>query len=162
MLKKTIAAAAVALGATVMLAAPANATPGFATSRLEVKAGPDFDYPTVGVARAGSRLNINGCLPDWSWCDVTTSRDRGWARGNDLQAEYRGRRIVYGAAWNVPTFTFNFTSYWNSHYKARPFFRERTRWENHGHDHDRGPDRDHGPNRGNGHGPDRDHDRDHH
>jgi uncharacterized protein YraI len=143
MWKKTLAAATVALGATVMIAAPANAGPGYAVSRLEVKAGPDYGYPTVGFARPGSRIEINGCLPNWSWCDVTTRNDRGWVRASDIQAEYRGRRISYGTAWHVPTFTFTFGNYWDAHYKGRPFYRERVRWERHWHDHDRGRDRDH-------------------
>jgi uncharacterized protein YraI len=108
-----------------------------------VKAGPDYGYPTVGFARPGSRIEINGCLPNWSWCDVTTRNDRGWVRASDIQAEYRGRRISYGTAWHVPTFTFTFGNYWDAHYKGRPFYRERVRWERHWHDHDRGRDRDH-------------------
>ncbi len=166
MLKKTIAAVAVALGASVMMSAPASAAPGYAVDRLDIRSGPDRDYPTVGFARPGTRVEINGCLPDWSWCDVTARRDRGWVRGNDIQAEYRGRRIAYGAAWHVPTFTFNFGTYWNSHYRDRPFYRERVRWERHWNDrrgHDRHDRHDHrGPSRNHGHdhGRDRDHDRD--
>jgi len=41
MLKKTIAAAALILGTSAMFAAPASAIPGYATPRLEIKAGPD-------------------------------------------------------------------------------------------------------------------------
>ncbi len=47
-----------------------------------------------------------------------------------------------GAAWNVPTFQFSFGSYWDSHYRGRPFYRERVRWEHHWHDHDRRVDDD--------------------
>jgi len=137
MLTKTLAVAAIALGASVMASLPANASPGYATGRLEVRAGPDYDYPSVGFARPGTRLEINGCLPDWSWCDVTTRRDRGWVPARDVQAEHRGRRLMYGAAWNVPTFQFSFGSYWDNHYRGRPFYRERVRWERHWHDHDR-------------------------
>ena len=62
MLKRTVTAAAIALGAAVFVSAPANAVPGYATDRLEVKAGPDYDYPTVAYVRSGVRLEINGCL----------------------------------------------------------------------------------------------------
>jgi uncharacterized protein YraI len=148
MLNKTLAAAALALGTSVIIAAPADAAPGYAVGRLEVRAGPAFDYPTVGFARPGTRIEINGCLPDWSWCDVTTARDRGWVRANEVQAFARGRRLVYGSPWNVPTFSFSFGTYWDSHYRNRPFYRDRGRWEHHGYDH------------GHGRGPNR-HDRDH-
>ncbi len=144
MMKKTLAAA-VALGAFVVTA-PASAVPGYATGRLEVRAGPDHDYPTVGFARPGSRIEINGCLRDWSWCDVTTRSDRGWVRGREIQAEYRGRRVAYGSPWHTPVVSFTFGSYWDNHYRNRPFYRERVRWERHYHDRDRdhhrrGPDR---------------------
>ena len=58
MIRKTVTAAAIALGAAVLVSAPANAVPGYATDRLEVKAGPDYDYPTVAYARSGVRLEI--------------------------------------------------------------------------------------------------------
>lgn len=131
MLGKTLTAAAAVVGASILFAAPASALPGYATSRVEIKAGPDRDYPTVGVVRRGSSITINGCLNDWTWCDVTASRDRGWVRGDSIQAVQRGRRIAYGAAWTVPTFAFNFGTYWDAHYKGRPFYKERSKWDHH-------------------------------
>ena len=153
MLKKTLTAAAFVLGATVIVSAPANAVPGYSTDRLEVKSGPDYDYPTVGYARTGTRIEINGCLRDWSWCDVSTPRDRGWVRGEDVQAERSGRRIAYGAPWGVPNIQFNVGTYWDSNYKGRRFYRERSRWD----DNDRGHN-DHDGRDQDGDG--RDHDRD--
>ena len=129
MLKKTLIAAALAAGVSAIAAVPANAAPGYATDRLEVKAGPDYDYPTVAYARSGSRLEINGCLRDWSWCDVTTPRGRGWVIGEDIVAEREGRRIVYGSAWGVPTFTFNVGTYWDNNYRNRGFYRDRDNWD---------------------------------
>ncbi|MEN3976638.1 SH3 domain-containing protein [Emcibacter sp. SYSU 3D8] len=159
MLKKTLTATALALGATIMIAAPASAVPGYSTDRLDVKAGPDYDYPTVAYARSGSRIEINGCLRDWSWCDVTTHRGRGWVLGEDLQAERAGRRISYGAPWGVANVTFSIGNYWDNHYKGRSFYGDRDNWSRRGgksnghgrNDHD-GRDRD---------GDGRDRDRDH-
>ena len=103
MLRKTVTAAAIALGAAVFVAAPANAAvSGFATDRLSLKAGPDYDYPTVAYVRDGSPLRINGCLRDWSWCDVSTQRGRGWVVGEDIVAQREGRRVVYGTPWGRP------------------------------------------------------------
>lgn len=137
MLKKTVTAAAIALGAAVIVAAPANAaTRGYATDRLEVKAGPDYDYPTVTYVRSGSPLSINGCLRDWSWCDVSTPRGRGWVVGDDIQAEREGRRIAFGSPWGVPQVTFSVGTYWDSYYKNRSFYSQRgdwdRRWNNYG------------------------------
>lgn len=155
MLKKTLVASVLALGASIMVAAPASAVPGYAVDRLDVKAGPDYDYPTVAYARSGTRIEINGCLRDWSWCDVTTQRGRGWVLGEDVQAERQGRRLAYGSPWGVSTLTFNVGNYWDSNYKGRGFYRDRDNWNrrstDQGHnDHD-GRDRD---------GDGRDHDRD--
>jgi uncharacterized protein YraI len=140
MLRKTMTAAALALGASVLVAAPANAVPGFATDRLDVKAGPDYDYPTVAYVRSGTQLEINGCLSDWSWCDVSTSRGRGWVLGEDIVAQRNGRRIVYGMAWGVPTLTFNVRTYWDSNYRNRGFYRDRDNWDRRWNDY--GPRRD--------------------
>lgn len=140
MLRKTVTAAALALGASVLFAAPANAVPGFATDRLDVKAGPDYDYPTVAYVRSGTQLEINGCLSDWSWCDVSTTRGRGWVLGEDIVAQRTGRRIVYGMAWGVPTLAFNVRTYWDSNYRNRGFYRDRDNWDRRWNDY--GPRRD--------------------
>lgn len=142
MLKNTLAAAAVVLGASVMLAAPASAIPGYATPRLEIKAGPDDDYPTVATVRYDSPLEINGCLRNWSWCDVTTRRGRGWVQGRDIQAQRDGRRVEYGAPWGVPQFQFNFDTYWDKNYRGQQFYRQRDRWEQHDQDGPGGDDND--------------------
>ena len=137
MLLKALTATAAILGASILFAAPASALPGYATNRLEIKAGPDNDYPTVGTARRGAKITINGCLNNWTWCDVSANRDRGWVRGDSIQAVERGRRIPYGAAWSVSTLSFNFGTYWDSNYKGRPFYKERSKWDRH--DDNRGP-----------------------
>lgn len=129
MLKKTLAVAAVALGAA-MFAAPASAAvSGVATDRLQLKAGPDYDYPTVAYVRSGTQLRINGCLNDWSWCDVATPRGRGWVVGDDVAAVREGRRIAYGMPWGVPTLSFSVGTYWDRYYKDRSFYRERDNWD---------------------------------
>ena len=136
MFKKSITAAAIALGAAAFIAGPADAaTRGYATDRLDVKAGPDYDYPTVAYVRSGSPLRINGCLNDWSWCDVSTPRGRGWVVGEDIVAERDGRRVAYGMAWGVPQITFSVGSYWDNYYKGRTFYSERDRWDRRWHDH---------------------------
>lgn len=131
MLNKTIAAAAIVLGASVIAAAPASAIPGYATPRLEIKAGPDDRYPTVATVRYDAPLEINGCLRNWTWCDVTTRRGRGWVQGRDVTAQRDGRRVEYGAPWGVPQFSFNFGTYWDKNYRGQQFYRERDRWERH-------------------------------
>lgn len=143
MVKNTLVAAAVVFGASVMAAAPASAVPGYATPRLEIKAGPDVDYPTVARVRYDAPLEINGCLRNWTWCDVTTRRGRGWVHGRDITAQRDGRRVEYGAPWGVPQFSFNFDTYWDKNYRGQQFYGERNRWQRHEQDgpHSNGNDR---------------------
>lgn len=129
MLKNALVAGALAIAASVMATAPANAMPGFATPRLEIKAGPDARYPTVGFARYDTPLEINGCLRNWTWCDVTTRRTRGWVQGRDIQAASNGRRMEYGTPWNVPQSDFDFDNYWDNNYRGQQFYRDRNRYE---------------------------------
>jgi uncharacterized protein YraI/surface antigen len=155
MFKKSLAALAVVLGASATTAAPAQAVPGYAVPRLEVKAGPGYRYPTVAVVRYDSPLEVNGCLRNWSWCDVTTRRGRGWVRGRDIEIERRGSRIEYGAPWGVPQFDFNLDTYWNNNYRGQEFYRERDRWRRYdGDDYGPGSGSGYGPGSGSGYGPD--------
>ena len=81
---------------------------------------------------SGVDVVVYGCLNDWSWCDVGFSGHRGWVVGDYLRYNYRGRIVwlpQYAAAIGVPVVTFVFSSYWGSHYRSRPWYRERERWE---------------------------------
>lgn len=109
----------------------------FAERTVDVKAGPDWDYPTVATVRAGSRMDLYGCIDSYGterWCDVQLGYDRGWVEGRDLQASYRGRRVIVGNEYSwlaLPTLTFYFENYWGSYYSGRPWYRERSRWYGH-------------------------------
>ena len=37
----------------------------------QVFAGPGNDYPVVAQLARGVAVNVNGCLNDYSWCDVS-------------------------------------------------------------------------------------------
>ena len=107
MLLKALVGVAVLVAADLAMISPAEARAGYAVDELELKAGPARRYKTVGYAPPDSRLEINGCLPDWTWCDVTTRRSRGWVNARDIEAEDAGRRVEYGSPWNVPLLSFN-------------------------------------------------------
>ncbi len=154
MIKSTLATAAILVGASLFASAPASAMPGYTSARVQVKAGPDLAYPTVGAIKRGAPLRINGCLRDWSWCEVTARKDRGWVRGDLIAADYRGRRVnvvQVAPRMSLPVISFSFRSYWDNHYRDRTFYRDRGRWERSSHDHRPGPD-----SRGNLHRPARD------
>src|SRR5438067_4720779 len=119
-------AALTALGVTAGAAA-ANAVPGYVTASLNLRAGPGTNYPAVAVMRAGDPVQIYGCLPGWTWCDIDWRGFRGWAAGRYLQVIYLSRRapvFLYGRNLGVPFISFNITIYWNQHYRDRQFYRQ--------------------------------------
>jgi hypothetical protein len=80
---------------------------------------------------------VYGCLRNWSWCDVGYRSDRGWVAGRLLAADYRGRRrsVVSIAPYlSILVLSFRFGDYWDNHYRSRPFYSDRDRWERHYYD----------------------------
>jgi uncharacterized protein YraI len=137
MFRKCVVAAVLAAGAAFLPGA-ASAETGFTVESTELRAGPDYDYPTVRIVRGGRNLEIFGCLRDWSWCDVGYRSDRGWVDGRDIAVDYRGRRqgISNVAPYlGIGVLSFSFGNYWDNNYRGRPFYSERNRWERHYYDH---------------------------
>jgi len=102
--------------------------------RVWMRAGPDYDYPTLRRIARGARVNVYGCLRDWNWCDVDYRSDRGWVPASDLSADYRGRRQGFGSIapyLGLGVLPFLFDDYWNDHYRGRPFYNQRDRWQRH-------------------------------
>jgi len=126
-----------ALAALAMPAAPASAARtmiGYTVRSTNMRAGPDYDYPRVRRISRNAQVSIHGCLRDWSWCDVGYRYDRGWVAGRDLVANYQGRRRGVSSYLGIGVLTFVFGNYWESYYRNRPFYGERTRWERHYYD----------------------------
>lgn len=65
------------IGATLMGVAAAQAAPGYSTTGVNMRSGPDTEYPSVEIIPEGTALEIAGCLPDESWCDVIARA--GWS-----------------------------------------------------------------------------------
>jgi uncharacterized protein YraI len=62
-----------------------------------------------------SLLNLNGCLDDWTWCDVDWEGNRGWVYGNYVFYDYQSRRvpvIQFGASLGIGIVAFNIGDYW--------------------------------------------------
>lgn len=165
--------AASILAAFVALPAIAEAAEGFATANVNMRSGPSTDYPAVTMIPVGVPLQINGCLNETPWCDVSFYGGRGWVAGRYIQATYQSRRIYvdrqYYRPLGIPTVVFNFDDYWGRYYRGRDFYRDRDRWRRGpgwadrrpDNNWDRTPDRNPGWDRGsNGdNGPDRNWDR---
>lgn len=125
------------LGAAALLAASlmpgvASADRAVATANVNLRAGPSTGYPAVDVVPFGKDVRVHGCLRARSWCDVSVYGLRGWMSSNYLAFERRGRRYTGETAVRyieAPVITFQVGDYWDRHYRARPFYRERARWE---------------------------------
>jgi len=120
-----------ALGFSLIAIPAAFAADGYVTGNVNLRAGPDSSYPRVAMLSAGTPVAIEGCVDGWSWCDVATAEERGWVAGNFLQEEYQGQRVLipeYGLQIGIPIVSFAFGSYWDQHYRSRPWYGNREHW----------------------------------
>jgi uncharacterized protein YraI len=126
---RTLAAAAMAVA---LLGAAAHAEPSFTTANVNLRTGPDIDFPSVGVIPEGDDIFVKGCLRDESWCDVQWGPDRGWVYSEFIAFDYRGETRplpdIGVAAFGIPFVTFVAADYWGHYYVGRPWWRERARW----------------------------------
>jgi uncharacterized protein YraI len=54
---------------------------------------PGQDYPLVARIAPGVAVRVQGCLSDYTWCDVTFGGNRGWVYGGELGYAYQSRRV---------------------------------------------------------------------
>ncbi|HKT64219.1 MAG TPA: SH3 domain-containing protein, partial [Burkholderia sp.] len=104
----------------------------YTNSGAELYAGPAPDYPVVAQVPPGTALDVFGCLSDYSWCDVALPGVRGWIDAEQLDYPYQGNYVPlleYGAVIGVPVTGFAIGAYWDRHYRNRPWFHDRDRWE---------------------------------
>ena len=107
----------------------AAAQQAFTMASVDVYAGPGSEYPRVASLPANTAVHVDGCLADWSWCDVDFSADRGWVYAGDLGYSYENRRVVIlddGPRLGLPVLAFSLNSYWDAHYRNQPWFASRT------------------------------------
>lgn len=113
-------------------AAPALAEPGYVTANVNLRTGPDTDFPRVAVIPEGEPVDIRGCLRDESWCDVRWGPDRGWVYSEYIAFDYRGETVPLPdlglAAFSIPVVAFVASQYWDRYYVGRPWYRDRARW----------------------------------
>jgi uncharacterized protein YraI len=101
------------------------------TEPANLRAGPAFDFPVVDSIPDDARVTVHGCVSAYRWCDVSWRDARGWVAGDELAYFYQQRYVPvveYGPRIGLPVVVFSFDTYWDRHYRGRPFYGERTRW----------------------------------
>ena len=105
----------------------------------QVRAGPAREYPLVMQLPPNAPVSVQGCVADYSWCDVITpGYGRGWIYGGSLVYPYQNGNvqiIQYGPRIGLPVVTFILGSYWGSYYRQRSWYGDRNRWDSWHHQH---------------------------
>lgn len=118
------------IGLALGLPATALAQEAYTTTAVNLRAGPDVDYPLVRWVPEGTPVEVRGCLGDFQWCDVEVFGDRGWMYAKYLVYPYQNSHVPivsYGPVIGLPVFGFSI-DYWDDHYRGRPWYNDRPRW----------------------------------
>lgn len=68
-----------AVFSAAMLSAAHAQTIGTATTDLNIRSGPDPQYPVIGMLRENRRTTVLGCIEGSRWCQVDLRGRTGWA-----------------------------------------------------------------------------------
>jgi uncharacterized protein YraI len=121
------------LAAAFVCAIPsvALAQEAYTNRTANVRAGPDQTYPVVAQLPPGVGLHVIGCIDGYRWCDVVFGGNRGWVYAGSLSYPYQSGRVPilgYGPVIGIPIITFSIGNYWDSYYRGRPWYRNRSYW----------------------------------
>lgn len=120
---------AFALASCMQLAAAETA---LITRSVNVRSGPNAALPTVTWLLTGTRVTVLGCISNWSWCDVTSGRERGWIYSRYLSMPFQGTAMTIvagGPALGLPVVEFALGPYWDEHYQGRLWFAQKAQWQ---------------------------------
>ena len=111
--------------------AHAQGQPAVTAKQVNLRAGPARDYPLVATLQGGYPVSVLGCVEDYRWCDVLAGDIRGWVYAGNISYAYQGNYVPlveYAPLIGIGILGFVINDYWGSHYRHRPFYRERERW----------------------------------
>jgi len=117
----------------VVAASQVAAYSALTNADVNLRAGPDRDFPAVMALREQTSVEVMGCQSDYQWCDVKVDALRGWVRADYLTATYENAEVNVaerGAAIGLPVLAFFMGAYWADHYKDRPWYGRHSHWTN--------------------------------
>jgi uncharacterized protein YraI len=103
----------------------------YASTVVNLRAGPSRDYPVVATLSSGTSMTIYGCLQGYRWCDVVVGPYRGWVYSGSIVYPYLGQNVPimdYGSTLGLGIVTFSIGNYWDNHYAAYPWYPQRQNW----------------------------------
>jgi uncharacterized protein YraI len=109
------------VASAAMLSAAQAQTIGTATTDLNVRSGPDPQFPVIGMIRENRRATVLGCIEGSRWCQVDIRGRTGWAYSQYMTLRAGDGRIVVREPANVaslPTVTYDAMGYREPTYRA--------------------------------------------
>jgi uncharacterized protein YraI len=120
-----------ALPLALALPLAGQAQDAFVVADATLRAGPAPEYPDITLVPYGTWVDVQGCVGGWQWCDVIVDGARGWLPGDYIGYDYQDQPVLlvdYGPRIGIPIVSFSISTYWDRHYRDRPFYHERDRW----------------------------------
>jgi uncharacterized protein YraI len=128
-MRNLVRAGALAMTLVIPAAAFAQDLTVTAAVDLNMRAGPDPQYPIVGLIPAGQEVTLYGCIDDRSWCDVGFGANRGWSYSAYLvfDASVPEPVVVLNPPPEivVPAIQYDPNAYFDAYYADQPFYAER-------------------------------------
>jgi uncharacterized protein YraI len=109
----------------------AQAQSTYTATAVNMRAGPGGFYPVVTVLGPSLPVTVLGCIASYEWCDVSAGGARGWVWAgniNYVSSDGATSPLRNWAPARVQVEPFGVESYWNEHYRDRPWYGERRRW----------------------------------
>jgi uncharacterized protein YraI len=122
---KHLGALSVLALATTLLPSVAQAQAAYTAREVHLRAGPAREYLSIAVLPAGFEISVQGCLGDYSWCDVIAGADRGWVYAANISYPYQNEYVPvinYGAIIGIAVIGFIISDYWPQYYRDRPWY----------------------------------------
>jgi uncharacterized protein YraI len=109
--------------AMALLPGMAQAQAAYTARDVHLRAGPSPQYLSIAVLPAGFQISVQGCLSNYSWCDVIAGPNRGWVYAANINYPYQSAYVPvlnYGAVIGIAVVGFIVGDYWTEHYRDRP------------------------------------------